>query len=115
MLACALGSTGAGDARCSEGTGVDDPRILLGQSAALEGPAAELGRGMNAGLRAAFDEANAAGGIRGRKLELVALDDGYEPTRAIENVQRLIAHDKVFALIGSVGTPTSRAVVPIAV
>lgn len=114
LLACALGSTGAGDAACSDRTGVDDQRILLGQSAALEGPAAELGRGMNAGLRAAFDEANAAGGIHGRKLELIALDDGYEPTRAIENVQQLIAHDGVFALIGSVGTPTSRAVVPIA-
>ena len=114
LLAWALGSTGAGDASCADGTGVEGQRILLGQSAALEGPAAELGRGVNAGLRAAFEEANAAGGIHGRKLELIALDDGYEPTRAIENVQQLIAQDGVFALIGSVGTPTSRAVVPIA-
>jgi branched-chain amino acid transport system substrate-binding protein len=94
--------------------GVSDKRILFGQSAALEGPAAALGLGMRDGILAAFDEANVAGGVNGRRLELVSHDDGYEPARAIENTNRLIKEDQVFALIGEVGTPTSGAAQPIA-
>jgi branched-chain amino acid transport system substrate-binding protein len=94
--------------------GVFDDRIVFGQSAAFEGPAAALGRGMREGIVAAFTEANAAGGANGRKLELVYRDDGYEPQRAIENTNRLIKEDQVFALVGEVGTPTSKAAQPIA-
>ncbi|HKX56662.1 MAG TPA: ABC transporter substrate-binding protein, partial [Xanthomonadales bacterium] len=89
-------------------------RIVLGQSAALEGPAAALGRDLNLGILAAFAEANRAGGVHGRRLELISRDDGYEPTRAIANTHELLDQHKVFALIGQVGTPTARAVVPIA-
>jgi ABC-type branched-subunit amino acid transport system substrate-binding protein len=95
--------------------GVAADRIVFGQSAALEGPAAALGREMRRGMLAAFVEVNAAGGIGGRTLELVCYDDGYEPERAIDNTERLIEQDRVFALIGSVGTPTSAAAAPIAV
>ncbi len=95
-------------------SGVNDERILFGQSAALEGPAAALGRGMQTGILAAFNQANLRGGVNGRLLELVTYDDGYEPEQAIANVDRLIDHDDVFALIGEVGTPTSSAVQPIA-
>ena len=63
---------------------------------------------------AAFGEANAAGGVNGRRLELVSYDDGYEPEMAIENTNHLIKDDLVFALIGEVGTPTSNAAQPIA-
>ncbi len=94
--------------------GVFREKIVFGQSAAFEGPAAALGRGMREGILAAFDEANAAGGVNGRKLELVTYDDGYEPERAIQNTIKLIEDDKVFALIGEVGTPTSKAAQPIA-
>jgi len=94
--------------------GVSSDQILFGQSAALNGPAASLGRDFNLGIQAAFHEANTAGGIHGRKLKLVARDDGYEPTQAISNTEKLLQEDQVFALIGEVGTPTSRAVVPIA-
>jgi branched-chain amino acid transport system substrate-binding protein len=94
--------------------GVTPGKIVFGQVAALDGPAAALGRGMREGLRAAFDEVNRAGGIKGHQLDLVSLDDGYEPTRAITMAKRLIEEDKVFALVGSVGTPTSAAVQPIA-
>jgi branched-chain amino acid transport system substrate-binding protein len=94
--------------------GVFDDRIVFGQSAAFEGPAAALGLGMREGILAAFAEANAAGGVNGRRLELVHRDDGYEPYRAIENTNRLIKEDQVFSLIGEVGTPTSRAAQPIA-
>lgn len=95
-------------------TGVHDDRIVLGQSAAFGGPASALGLGMRQGLQAAFAEVNRNGGIHGRRIELLTLDDGYEPNRAIENTRRLIEHDRVFALIGAVGTPTSKASQPIA-
>ncbi len=94
--------------------GVFDDRIVFGQSAAFKGPAAALGLGMRQGILAAFEEANAAGGVNGRKLELVSYNDGYEPNKAIKNTRRLIQEDKVFALIGEVGTPTSKAAQPIA-
>ena len=94
--------------------GVFDNKILFGQSAAFKGPAAALGIGMRDGIMAAFNEANIKGGIHGRTLELVTYNDGYEPEKAIANTNRLIHEDKVFALIGEVGTPTSKAVQPIA-
>lgn len=94
--------------------GVSDQTILFGQSTALDGPASALGVGVRDGIAAAFKEANAAGGVKGRKLELKSYDDGYEPDRAIANTKTLIDTDQVFALIGEVGTPTSKAVQPIA-
>src|ERR687895_400619 len=86
--------------------GVFPDRIVFGQSAAFQGPAAVLGLNMREGIRAAFAEGNAAGGVHGRRLELVTYDDGYEPEKAIENTRRLIQDDQVFALIGEVGTST---------
>lgn len=94
--------------------GVSADRVLFGQSAAFSGPAAELGRGMRLGIEAAFKEANDAGGVHGRRLDLHSLDDGYEPEAAIENTRLLIEDEKVFALVGGVGTPTSRSAVPVA-
>ena len=94
--------------------GVFDDRIVFGQSAAFTGPAQELGQGMRKGLLAAFEETNANGGVHGRRIELITLDDGYEPEAAIANTQKLIDEEQVFALIGAVGTPTSRAAVPVA-
>src|SRR5262252_4526530 len=93
--------------------GVFDDRIVFGQSAALKGPAAALGVGMRDGILAAFHEANTAGVIHGRKLDLISHNDDYEPELAIAKTHQLIDEDKVFALIGEVGTPTSKAVQPI--
>ena len=94
--------------------GVSNDRIVFGQAAPLEGPAAQLGLDMQAGIRAAFEEVNKAGGVKGRKLDLVSLDDGYEPNKSIEATKKLLDEHKVFALIGPVGTPTSAATQPIA-
>lgn len=94
--------------------GIFDDRVLFGQSAAFEGPAASLGIAFRDGLMAAFQETNRSGGVHGRQLDLTSYDDGYEPERAIANTNRLITDDEVFALIGEVGTPTSRAAQPIA-
>jgi len=102
----------AASARAEDGVSAD--KILFGQAAPLAGPAAALGRGMQAGINAAFAEVNKAGGIKGRKLELKSVDDGYEPTKSIEVVKKLIDEDKVFALAGPVGTPTAAATLPIA-
>ncbi len=88
--------------------------IRFGQSAAFSGPARELGRNMRLGIQAAFHEVNQTGGVHGRRLELSALDDAYEPEAAIANTLSLIEEERVFALIGAVGTPTSRSAAPIA-
>lgn len=102
----------ASPARAEDGVTAD--QITFGQAAPLDGPAAALGLGMKAGLNAAFDEANKKGGIHGRKLKLISIDDGYEPVKSIAATKKLIEEDKVFALVGPVGTPTSAATQPIA-
>ena len=108
--------------------GVTDKQILFGQSAAFSGPAEELGINMEFGIRAAFHEVNQpcptlregetqtrpCGGVHGRELALYSLDDAYEPEAAIANTLSLIENTRVFALIGAVGTPTSRSAVPVA-
>jgi ABC-type branched-subunit amino acid transport system substrate-binding protein len=87
--------------------------IILGQSCALSGPAKDLGLEMRAGLLAAFSKVNDEGGIKGRDVILLSRDDGYEPDRAVKNTLDFINTEKVFMLIGEVGTPTSSAVLPL--
>jgi ABC-type branched-subunit amino acid transport system substrate-binding protein len=94
--------------------GVTTRMIVFGQAAAFRGPAAALGIGMREGIEAAFAEINEKGGVDGRKLRLISRDDGYEPVKSIAATKRLIEQDKVFALIGPVGTPTAKVTQPIA-
>ncbi len=102
---------------CSSGclaeNGVTPDTIVLGQSVALTGPASALGIEMRNGAKVYFDYVNAKGGVHGRKIELITLDDGYEPARTVPNTKRLIEENKVFALFGYVGTPTSSAALPL--
>jgi branched-chain amino acid transport system substrate-binding protein len=86
--------------------------LVLGQSAAFTGPAAQLGIQMHSGTKLFFDALNAGGGINGHNVELRTLDDGYEPERCKANTEKLIK-DEVFALIGYVGTPTCVAALPL--
>ena len=88
--------------------------VQFGQSAALTGPSSALGLGMKLGIDAAFKEANDAGGVHGRMLKLETLDDHYETDPAFANTLKLIEEEQVFGLIGAVGTPTSRAALPLA-
>ncbi|MEM7044801.1 MAG: ABC transporter substrate-binding protein [Pseudomonadota bacterium] len=111
-LAALMASIGIDMAAAEPGVTAD--KIIFGQSTALGGPASALGQGMQAGIMAAFEEANRAGGVAGRQLMLKSYDDGYEPDKAINNTRKLINQDRVFALIGEVGTPTSKAAQPIA-
>ena len=93
--------------------GVTDKTILIGQSAAFSGPAAQLGIQLRAGAKLWIDHVNAAGGIHGRQIELRTRDDKYESNLAAENTRKLINEDRVFALFAYVGTPTSQASIPI--
>lgn len=95
-------------------TPVHAEELKVGMSGALTGPAAALGLGMKSGIEAYFAQVNAAGGVHGRALRLIALDDGYEPSRAATNMHKLIDDDKVFAVLGNPGTPTAAVSVPIA-
>ena len=94
--------------------GVSADQVLFGQSAAFSGRAQELGDSMRLGIEAAFHEVNQAGGVHGRMLELKTSDDRYEPGYAVQSTKWLIEQEGVFALIGAVGTPTSRMSSPIA-
>lgn len=95
-------------------TGVTNDAIIIGQSAAMSGPAAQLGQQMNLGAKLYFNAVNAAGGVNGRKIELKVLDDFYEPEATTRNTKTLINDTKVFALFGYVGTPTSLAALKLA-
>jgi ABC-type branched-subunit amino acid transport system substrate-binding protein len=114
ILACGLiAGVALAAAQPAFSQGVTSDKVVLGQSVALSGPAAQLGIQMRNGIKAYFDFVNEKGGVHGRKLELVTLDDGYEPSRTAPNTKKLIEENKVFGLIGYVGTPTSAAALPI--
>ncbi|MES2977187.1 MAG: ABC transporter substrate-binding protein [Pseudomonadota bacterium] len=91
-----------------------DSKIILGQSAAFTGPAAQLGIQFYQGAKVCFDQVNAQGGVNRREIEIRNLDDGYEPDRCAENTRKLLSED-VFALFGYIGTPTSVVALPQAI
>jgi branched-chain amino acid transport system substrate-binding protein len=111
---CCLRSATAAALACAgvRGRAESAHKIVIGQSAALSGPASALGEQFRIGARLVFDRVNARGGVGGRLIELRSLDDGYEPARCAENTRRLI-DDGAFALFGYVGTPTSLAAMPL--
>jgi ABC-type branched-subunit amino acid transport system substrate-binding protein len=94
--------------------GVTDSEIRFGISAPFTGATKELGQNMKLGIEAAFNVANANGGVYGRQLRLIAADDGYEPTRTAVTMKQLYEKDQVFGLVGNVGTPTAVVAVPYA-
>ena len=88
-------------------------KIIIGQSTALTGSAQNLGMEFTKGANAYFKFINDLGGVNGRKIELITIDDSYEPEYAKQNTINLIKNRNVFAMFGEVGTPTSEAVLPI--
>ena len=96
------------------GPGVTETEIRFGMSAPFSGSAKELGRQMKLGVETAFNVINDAGGVHGRQVKLVAVDDGYEPTRTAETMKQLYEKDQVFGIIGNVGTPTAAVALPFA-
>lgn len=95
--------------------GVTQNSITFGTTTAYSGANQDLGRNMVLGMRTCFDAVNDAGGINGRMLKLVVLDDGYEPTRALANMHELFEQRHVFGVIGNVGTPTAKVTAPYAI
>lgn len=93
--------------------GVDEDTITFGQSACYTGPNSNLGLRYRSGILTAFGVQNARGGVKGRSVELLALDDGYEPDRAAANAEKFASERDVFAVIGGVGTPTAKRIAPI--
>ena len=93
--------------------GVADREVLIGQFAALTGPAAPLGQSARNGILAHFEAVNAQGGIHKRQLKLVTRDDAFEPQKAALAAKDLINKDVVFAMVGSVGSATTLAALPL--
>ncbi|KAA0233154.1 MAG: hypothetical protein JJLCMIEE_02746 [Acidimicrobiales bacterium] len=89
--------------------GVTEDTIKIGTSAPISGAVAAFGKPL-AGMRAYIDYINAQGGVDGRQIELIAEDDQYDPNLTLQNVQKLVEEDNVFALVGVIGTPNNLAI-----
>ena len=93
--------------------GVSEREIVLGQSAVLSGPLGTALQAFNSGARLVFDAINASGGVYGRRLKLVSLDDELKPDRAVANYKALLSEHRVFAFFGGVGSGTIAAAAPV--
>jgi len=97
---------------CTAGAepGVAPTHLTIGMTTALNGPASFLGISFKTGVDAYLVGVNEKGGVNGRRIKLIAYDDGYEPKNALENATKLIKEDGVFCFLGNVGTPTALAI-----
>ena len=93
--------------------GVTKTEIVIGTAQDLSGPIVALSKPAVNGMRMKVDEINEQGGIHGRKLRLVVEDHGYDPKRAVLAAQKMIQKDRIFAALGSIGTPTATAAMPL--
>src|SRR2546423_4764274 len=93
--------------------GITNDTITIGQSNVFSGPLAELGKEYKDGALVYLNEVNAKGGVNGRKVALITLDDAYDPKKTVENTKVLINEQKVFALAFYVGTANTGAVIPL--
>ncbi len=110
-LAFALGTTGAAHAQVQQGVSKDT--ITLGTIQDFSGPLAGWGKEVRQGMLLRLDEANEQGGVNGRKLELKLEDSGYDPKRAVLAAQKLVNQEKIFMMIGHIGTAQNMAAVPV--
>jgi branched-chain amino acid transport system substrate-binding protein len=108
LLTAALPWLRAGAAQARD-PGVSDSEILLGCTLPLSGPVSSASAGHEV-LDRYLDKVNQSGGVAGRKLKLITLDDGYSPSKTVEQTRKLVEEVGVFAMVGSVGTPTNAAV-----
>jgi ABC-type branched-subunit amino acid transport system substrate-binding protein len=90
--------------------GVTDKEIIVGAGVDLTGAVANWGVNIKAGMEAVFNRINEAGGVHGRKIKLITYDHVYQPPKAVANAKRLVERDKVFIMMGHLGTPTTKAV-----
>ncbi len=92
--------------------GVSDTEIVVGTVQDLSGPLAGYGKEARLGMQMRVDEVNAAGGIHGRKIKFVAEDHGYDPRKAQLAAQKMVQQDRIFAMVGSIGTAPVMAMMP---
>ncbi|HTT38512.1 MAG TPA: ABC transporter substrate-binding protein [Burkholderiales bacterium] len=109
MIGSLLVASDAALAEKKYGPGVTDTEIKIGQTMPYSGPLSGLGTIGRAEL-AYFDMINAQGGVNGRKIRLISLDDGYNPAKTVEQTRKLIEDEGVLLLFGSLGTPTNTAI-----
>lgn len=107
-VAFVLGMTGA----WAE-DGVTDRIILIGQTVPLSGQVAGAVKEMNEGARAYIDSVNRSGGVHGRRIEILTLDDRFDPALAAANAEKLVRHERVFAMFLNRATPHTEAILPI--
>jgi len=93
--------------------GISKGEILIGTIQDLSGPIAAFGKQSRNGMQLRVDEINEQGGINGRKVKLVVEDNGYDPRKAVLSAQKLVNRDKVFAVVGHMGTAHNNAAMPI--
>ncbi|MDO9146472.1 MAG: ABC transporter substrate-binding protein [Hydrogenophaga sp.] len=105
----ALASTAA----MAQSQGVSKNELVLGSIQDLSGPLAGFGKQVRFGMMLRVDEANEQGGINGRKIKLLVEDSGYEPRRAVLAAQKLVNQDKIFAMVGHIGTAQNMAAMPV--
>src|SRR5262245_17780933 len=108
ILALLLLTLGTAHAEKRYGPGATDTEIRIGQTMPYSGPVSAFGT-MGRAEAAYFDMINAQGGINGRKITLLSLDDGYSPPKTIEQTRKLVESDDVLLLFSSFGTPTNTA------
>ena len=90
--------------------GVSDTEVVIGAGLDLTGAVANWGVNIKAGMEAVFNRVNEMGGVHGRKIRLIAYDHVYQPPKAVTNAKRLVERDKVFVMMGHLGTPTTKAI-----
>jgi len=93
--------------------GVGKNEIVIGSMQDLSGPVVGLSKPFKNGMEMRVEEINASGGINGRKIKLIVEDHGYDPKKAVLGAQKLVQKDKIFAMLGTIGTPTTLASMPI--
>src|SRR5436190_6898948 len=93
--------------------GVSKGEIVIGTMQDLSGPIVAFSKQLVTGMNMRVEEQNALGGVNGRKLKLVVEDHGYDPKKAVLATQKLVQKDKIFAMVGTIGTPTALPSMPI--
>ena len=111
--AIALGTLALTATLASAQQGVGKDEILLGSIQDLSGPLAGFGKQARAGMLLAVDEINEQGGINGRKVKLLVEDSGYDPKKAVLAAQKLVNQDKIFMMVGHIGTAQNMAAMPV--
>ena len=97
----------------AQSQGVSKDTITLGSIQDLSGPLAGFGKQVRAGMQLRVEELNEQGGVNGRRIQLLVEDSGYDPKRAVLGAQKVVNQDKIFAMLGHIGTASNLAAMPV--